>query len=445
MRPTAANLAQHRRSRPPRRLPPRRTQVGLSLIELMIALVLGLLLTAGIITLFSGTSKSSRVQDGLARLQENGRYAMGRIDADLRMVAGQYCSQFAGVALQTGNGPLLALRAPWMYAGSMTLPDAGSFAYSTPTAIDPALFVQGYECTSGTCDPELPSGAGQIPDVGEDAGDRLRGTDVLTIRYLDGSGWPVTAIASTDVPPTPECKTGSTITVSPQTGDPAFDDAGHAFEAGDLAYISDCQNPSILPVASAASGVVTLGTVLAEDGKGPACSAGANRDTRLFNFSKDFVTVSYFIKLAEDRNPDAAGRLIPVLVRRINGVDQELVQGVERLDFLYGVNDEDGAVRYLDADEIEGLAASNCPPAPEGLSNGAGCMWRSVGSIEVHALLNTVDDIGVSGEEMAFRYSIDSDAIAPPSGDSSTVTGLPFGRMMRREFVSLVSARNYNR
>lgn len=423
---------------------PRRTQRGLSLIELMIALVLGLLLSAGIMTLFSGTSKSSRVQDGLARLQENGRYAMGRIDADLRMMSGQYCSQFAGASQKTSNGPQLAMRAPWMYAAKMTLPDAGDFTYATPTAIDPALFVQGYECTSGTCAPALPSGTGQIPAVGTEAGDRLKGTDVLTIRYLESGGWPVTAIASTDIPPKAECKTGSAITVDPQDGDPAFDDPAHVFAAGDLAFISDCQNPSIVPVASAASGVITLGSVLAEDGKGPACSAGANRDTRVFNFSKDFVTVSYFIKLAEDKDPDADGRLIPVLVRRLNGVDQELVQGVDRLDFLYGVDDNTASVRYLEADEVEGLATSNCPAAPEGVTNAAGCMWRSVGRVEVHALFNTVDDIGVSGEEMAFRYSIDSDTIAVPTTADSAVTDLPFGRMMRREFVSLVAARNYN-
>ena len=49
---------------------------GLSLIEMMIAIVIGMLLTAGIITLFSNVSGTNKVQDGLARLQENGRFAM---------------------------------------------------------------------------------------------------------------------------------------------------------------------------------------------------------------------------------------------------------------------------------------------------------------------------------------------------------------------------------
>jgi len=62
---------------------------GFTLIELMVALTLGLLLSIGIVTLFGATSKTNKVQDSLARLQENGRYAMTRMNADLRMLGAQ--------------------------------------------------------------------------------------------------------------------------------------------------------------------------------------------------------------------------------------------------------------------------------------------------------------------------------------------------------------------
>src|SRR5690554_6300764 len=51
-------------------------QAGLSLIELMIAVLLGLLLIAGVINIFLGTQQTNRTQEALARVQETGRFAV---------------------------------------------------------------------------------------------------------------------------------------------------------------------------------------------------------------------------------------------------------------------------------------------------------------------------------------------------------------------------------
>jgi len=66
----------------------KRTQKGLSLIELMIATGLSLILTLGVIQIFSSSKQTSRVQDSLARLQENARFALDLLAHDIRM-AGQ--------------------------------------------------------------------------------------------------------------------------------------------------------------------------------------------------------------------------------------------------------------------------------------------------------------------------------------------------------------------
>lgn len=58
---------------------------GLSLVELMVALVLGLLVTAGLIQLFGTASLTFQTSDGSARIQENGRFAMELLKRDLRM------------------------------------------------------------------------------------------------------------------------------------------------------------------------------------------------------------------------------------------------------------------------------------------------------------------------------------------------------------------------
>ena len=57
---------------------------GFSLIELMVALVITLILLAGIGQIFLSSKKSFLIQDSLGRMQENGRYAMETIAQDVR-------------------------------------------------------------------------------------------------------------------------------------------------------------------------------------------------------------------------------------------------------------------------------------------------------------------------------------------------------------------------
>ena len=53
-----------------------RTQKGLSLIELMVAITISLILMAGVGQIYIGTKSSYNLQNGLGRLQENARYAL---------------------------------------------------------------------------------------------------------------------------------------------------------------------------------------------------------------------------------------------------------------------------------------------------------------------------------------------------------------------------------
>lgn len=60
-------------------------QAGLSMIELMVALAIGLFMTAAIGGLYVTMRGGYRYQDDYARLQEAGRFAIGMIGSDLRM------------------------------------------------------------------------------------------------------------------------------------------------------------------------------------------------------------------------------------------------------------------------------------------------------------------------------------------------------------------------
>lgn len=64
-------------------------EAGLSLLELMIASVLGVVLVAAMMSLYLAVKRQYSYDEQLARLQENGRYAVGLLRRELRM-AGFY-------------------------------------------------------------------------------------------------------------------------------------------------------------------------------------------------------------------------------------------------------------------------------------------------------------------------------------------------------------------
>ncbi len=88
----------------------RANQRGLSLIELMISMVLGLLILGMTVSVFMGTSRTARTQDAASRLDDSGRFAL---DSVLRVVRLAGYSNWGGIAggprgYQAGTDPVLA-------------------------------------------------------------------------------------------------------------------------------------------------------------------------------------------------------------------------------------------------------------------------------------------------------------------------------------------------
>jgi Tfp pilus assembly protein PilW len=70
-----------------RRRGARVAQAGVSLVELMVALVLGLFLIFGAVTIYSKSRTTYRTTEAVARLQETARYAFDAIEPDVRMAS----------------------------------------------------------------------------------------------------------------------------------------------------------------------------------------------------------------------------------------------------------------------------------------------------------------------------------------------------------------------
>ncbi len=60
-------------------------QTGMTLIEILIALLIGAFLLGGVLQIFVSSKQTNRMQENLSRLQENGRFAMNFLTKDIRM------------------------------------------------------------------------------------------------------------------------------------------------------------------------------------------------------------------------------------------------------------------------------------------------------------------------------------------------------------------------
>ena len=71
-------------------------QLGFTLVELLVALFIGLLLTAAVITIFASSQSTFRASQGVSRSQEATRFAMHFLKTDIRQAGYSGCS--AGVS-----------------------------------------------------------------------------------------------------------------------------------------------------------------------------------------------------------------------------------------------------------------------------------------------------------------------------------------------------------
>jgi type IV pilus assembly protein PilW len=450
--------------------PSRTAQGGLTLVELMVAMVLGLIVAGGVVAIFSSTSSSNRAQTQLARLQEEGRFAVTRLKQDLSMANGQYCTNSGGVAKPAAASQVYldGLRTPIVYAkdvipaiadvttkwgttsGTNTYPATPSAQYSMPSY----LFMRGYDCglTSASCKPIDPNSAvAGIPSMGKAVGNRVIGTDVITVRYVNADrGWAVgnggTTIATA-------ASTGSaitSITIAPASSSepPATD-----FTAGDMAMLADCSNAQVFAVTK--SGAATLVPDSTNNWAAPAPQQPLSAP-KLFDFNRDFQTVTYYVKVVDNGNGQTTG----ALVRRVNGgpvkpdgtanpggSEDELVRGVERLDFRYGVQDVDGKVRYLTAGDVDAATGISCPPGEVNKITSVGCLWRAVTSIEMNLVIDgQIPLYTLTPNELAYTYGIDGKTTpAVPTAHAVKPSDQGFvDPMLRREFTALVSVRNFN-
>ncbi len=277
---------------------------GMTLVEIMVALAVSMVMLTGVVQVMLSSKQTYRVQEGTARLQENGRFAAQFLSEDLRMAGFSGCS--SGITPNNivdldGDGT----------ADSY-------YAFDTDG-------LMGYEYT------DLPVTLSSTETL--TAAEVVNNSDVIVLSYAStNEALQLVGNLTTD---------NANIQLT----------ATDMFAANDVLFITDCSNADIFAATNASKGAgVTTIAHASSTNLVPKLSKAYGTDAMVMSM----VKVAYYVA------NNAAG--IPSLYRRrmvgANFQTEELVEGVESLQILYGEDlDGDGvANRYVNASSVGDFA-----------------------------------------------------------------------------------------
>lgn len=275
---------------------------GFSLVEVMVALTLSLLLLSAIFQVFTSSKASYRMNEGLARIQETGRFVVDLLSSALRMAGYQGCLTRNKIA------PNVIVKNP-----PSVLP------------YQPEDVLRGEN--------NLASGDSLVAKQ-----DALVGSDSLSIIHASATGAHLTGNMET--------RNGN-IQIN---GNPA------GFEAGDILMITDCASIDIFRATNVSSSSNSTKVTIAH-------TQSKNTSSRLSKaYQSDalvmaFESTTYYV--ADTGRDNMAGDPIYGLyVQHLRDNPVELVAGVENMQVLYGVDtDADGSAdTYANADAVANFA-----------------------------------------------------------------------------------------
>ncbi|MEM9255451.1 MAG: PilW family protein [Pseudomonadota bacterium] len=309
-------------------LPKPSKERGLSLVELMVALALGGFLVLGVVNVFLTTKESSGVEAALARVQENGRFAMDLLAEDIRQ------TQYSGC--RSVNTRPVSLAARMDVQGARGYRRSGG---SWATALDPNDVTLDELALSGLQD-----------DIRDD-------TDVLNLHLAERIG---SDLLTADLTPT------STDIVLSANPDCAIGDQ-------DYVMLANCLTAHIVQIG--------LGTAC---GTTLDMTAGDNRPLSiepgyLYNSTESRTEVLKFesvIWYVADTGRNRNGMDVFALYRKVfDQAPEEMVEGVEFMQLQFGVREGSVAspsTRFIDA-------------------GSAGIEWDDVVSVRISLMVQNYD------------------------------------------------------
>jgi type IV pilus assembly protein PilW len=316
---------------------------GFSLIELMLALALGVVVTAGIVSLFVGNNQTYTLLNGQSRMQEAARFSVDFISRSARAAGYLGCDPEPGKVYKTLNGAWNQL-----------------FEFDITTTIQAFHGVNNGNTVNDwvpslTTLPRLGSAVPFIPANGIDISKLRPQTDILVLRHVDVPGARIAAIVQTD-----GCSAATPCNVEIPAG-------GLGFATNNFVAINNCEQAAVFRVgainiagAQAAIQRDVSGAGLFENAAGASLSSGGVPYGEANNAQGSSVgrviTDIYFIAQGAGTNNR---NQTPWSLWRKTSEDApvELVEGIEGLQVRFGVDTSpadttNAANRYVTYDQV---------------------------------------------------------------------------------------------
>jgi len=281
-------------------------QRGLTLVELMIALTIGLFLLGAISAIFLSTRNGFDYSNEVARIQETGRFALETISRDIRMAGYNGC----GRTVPTANVVVGA-------SGDPTLD------FTTP--------IRGYEVGTDT----LPTALSSITATATSS-PPLSGTDAIVLLGASNGDLVV------------ESHNPSAAQINTNT---------HSIQAGEILFITDCSKASIFqmsgPSTASPTNIVHNTGASISPGNctkflGASCPASSSYTYKPGSIVMRLSSSAYFIGNSPAPNPNGTRSLYSRDLEGTSsgtGAVRELLVGVQDMQITYGLDtDGDGDV-----------------------------------------------------------------------------------------------------
>ncbi len=365
---------------------------GFSMVELMVALVIGLILLAGVSSIMVSTKRSYNTQDSLGRLQENARIAMMIMTRELRNVGYVGCNTNADNITNILNG------------------GATSFDYNIGVLLEGSESVSAWYPTTKT----LATALGSVTPRAN--------TDLFMVRGAEAA---------------------DSFTIQGKMNNQAASlkiNENSGIADGEILILSDCSSTDIFQ----ATGVNPAGgfdNVIHNTGSGTPGNASLDNGAKL---SKAYGTDATLMKFKSSIFYVATGASgEPSLFRRRvsttgSFTTEELVEGIENLQILYGEDTTNGdriPDEYRTADNVAN--------------------WDNVVAIRFGIISRALANLQTSDRKTANKaddtkpLDIDGDGTDDFLGNETTTTTTETGTVVsdlrydRRMFRTTVVLRNF--
>lgn len=314
---------------------------GLSLIEMMIALTLGMILMAGVGYAYLGSRQTYRLQDGLSRMQEGARHAFDTLAFDVRMAG------FAGCKAST-TANVLNSTSGW-YADLFSQP------------------LTGYE--------------GGVSTFPSDISASILTGDALAVLRADN---------------TREYIVASHNPASAQFGLTAVSD----LQKGEILTVTDCNHAAVFqmsgPTATGTANVVhNTGAVVSPGnctkGLGSPVPAPCTTNGTPYTFGPNSRVMRmsgnlYYIRTSVAPEPALYRQRLTQSGGNATTIAEELVEGVEDMQITYGVDTTATADKVVD----QYVTADQVTVVAPGASNAE--KWQRVLSVKISLLMRSTEN-----------------------------------------------------